>query len=348
MNTSEPPAGPPDTQPPSSEPDRAEGDQRDVPSTPMGPREPPQRQSKLSPMLAQVPGDWRHWRWILVGALLLGLLVFTVAPRAAQPATPRRVSADTMSFSVGSQPTLIFTHSIGNVHITRGADNQVLIKEDRNGFTDAIQVQYQQNGDTITTRADIQNGLMENTWVDFYVSVPSQAGVVAILKNGGTLEADGLSGQITLGNTNGSIWATNLSGPVTLKTESGSINLKHVTGPMTLITQNGTITTTDVRAQGHTLVQAESGTINFHGSLDPRGNYLFKNGNGATGLTLLPGTAFHVQAKTPGGSIASGFPAVTVRNSNGSSEAQGNVGRPPFAQLTIQTAGGQINLFQGA
>lgn len=349
MNTWEPIPQQPEGQQAPSEPTSTDAGKQDVPAASSPSIEPRQRPppNRFSPLLTRFPGTWRNWRWLLVGVLLAGLLAAFLALRPASPAAPRRLSADTMSFPVDGQPTLIFTHSIGNVHITRGTDNQVLIKENRNGFTDAIQVHYQQNGDSITTRADIQNGLMEDTWVDFDVSVPSQAGVIAILKNGGTLEADGLNGQITLDNTNGSIWATNLTGPVTLKTESGSINLKHVNGPMTLITQNGTITTSDVRAEGRSLVQAESGTINFHGSLDPQGTYLFKNGNGATGLTLLPGTAFHVQAKTTGGSIATDFPAIKVQNNNGSSNAQGKVGKPPFAQLTIQTTSGQINLFQG-
>lgn len=349
MDTWEPPTPQPDAQQPPSEPDSTMRPHYVLPSY-STPREPhrPQQQGRFSRLLTKLPGNWRSWRWILGGGLLLGLLVFMLAPRAALPPSPHRVSADTMSFPVSGQPTLIFSHSIGNVHISRGADNQVLIKESRNGFTDAIQVQYHQNGDSITTRADIQNGLMEDTWVDFNVSIPSQGGVTVNLENGGTLEADGLNGPITLSNTNGSIWATNITGPVAFKTASGSINLKHVTGPMTLITQNGTITTSDVRAEGHTLVQAESGTINFHGSLAPQGSYLFKNSNGATGLTLLPGTAFHVHAATTSGAIASGFPTVTIQNHNGGSVAQGNVGSPPLAQLTIQTTGGQITLVGGA
>lgn len=333
-----------------SKPANTNAGKQDVPAAsppPIEPRQRPQPQHRFSTVLPRFPGSWRNRRWLLVGALLASLLAAFFALRPTPPATPRRLSADTMSFPVSRQPTLIFTHSIGNVHITRGADNQVLIKEKRNGFTDAIQVHYQQSGDSITTTADIQNGLMEDTWVDFDVSIPSQAGVIAILKNGGTLEANGLNGQITLGNTNGSIWATNLTGAVSLKTESGSINLKHVNGPLTLITQNGTITTSDVHAEGRSLVQAESGTINFHGSLDPRGHYLFKNGNGAVGLTLLPGAAFHVQARTAGGAIASDFPAIKIQNTNGSSRAQGNVGTPPLAQVIVQTTSGQINLFRG-
>ena len=277
------------------------------------------------------------------------IVVVFFAGRRSEPLAqgPHRVAPDTMSFPIDSQPTLIFAHSIGEVHLAKGADGQVLIREMKNGFPDAIQILYQQKGDTITTTSDIQSGLMEDTWVDFYVSVPSQSGVVVTLKNGGTLEADNLNGKITLSNTNGSIWANNLNGTIALHTESGSINAKQVTGQMMMSTQNGTITTSDVHLGGHSTIQAESGTINFHGSLDAKGNTLVENGNGAVGLTLAKGAAFHVDVRTTGGAINMNYPGITVQHqSNGASrnEAHGSVGKPPLAELTIQTSSGPITL----
>ncbi|HEY7347154.1 MAG TPA: DUF4097 family beta strand repeat-containing protein [Ktedonobacterales bacterium] len=257
-----------------------------------------------------------------------------------------------MSFPINSQPELVFAHSIGNVHITRGTDGQVTIKEKKNGFPDAIQIHYKQSGDKITITSDIQSDLFEDTWVDFDVSVPSQTGVHASLANGGTLEADGLSGQIALSNTNGSIWATHLNGALALKSASGSLNANHVNGQMTLSTQNGTITTSDAHLRGHSTVQAASGTINFHGSLDPKGSYLFAGGNGAVGLTLPRGAAFHVDARTTSGAIETNFPGIAIHHQNrggaaSSSFASGSVGAPPLAKLTIQTSSGPIHLFQG-
>jgi hypothetical protein len=312
--------------------------------------QPPQWQSRLSQMFRRLPGQGRkHWQWLLAGALLVGLLVALFAGRSAPPDGPRRIAPDTMSFPVASQPALVFAHSIGEVHLTAGTAGQVLIKEKKNGFPDAIQIRYQQSGDKITVTSDIESGLMEDTWVDFDVSIPSQAGTSVTLQNGGTLAADGLSGQIALSNTNGSIWATNLNGAMTLKTESGSINVKHASGQMMLSTQNGTITTSDVRARGRSTVQAESGTINFHGALDPRGRYLFENGNGAVGVTLARGAAFRVDARTTSGAINLDYPGITMqqRGSGGSgNEARGSVGKPPLAELTLQTSSGPITVAQ--
>jgi hypothetical protein len=319
----------------------------------MNNQEPPARhsqeqQSQLSQQLARLQSFGRsRWRWITAGGLGLLLLVLLFARQSSPPTVAHRISADTMSFPVTNQPKLIFTHAIGNVHIIRGDDGQVLIKELRNGFTDAIQIRYRQNGDTITTTSDIEDGLTSDTWVDFTVSVPAQAGFTVSLESGGTLEADGLNGQINLSNTNGSIWATNITGALSMQTESGSINAKQTSGQLDLSTGNGTITTSNVHASGRSIVQAESGTINFHGSLDPTGSYLFKNGNGATGLTLPGGAAFTIHAKTTSGSIASDFPGVTIQHKSEGNEARGNVGKRPLAQLTIQTTSGQINLFRG-
>lgn len=311
---------------------------------------PPRWPDRFSQTSKQILDQGRkHWQWLVAGALVVAILVVIFGGQRSGPsAGPHRVAADTMSFPIDSQPTLIFAHSIGEVHLSRGADGQVLIKEMKNGFPDAIQIHYQQHGDTITTTSDIQSGLMEDTWVDFYVSVPGQSGMVVTLQNGGTLEANGLNGQISLSNTNGSIWATNLNGAVAMKTESGSINASHVNGQMMLSTQNGTITTSNVHLRGHSVVQAESGTINFHGSLDSKGNYLFENGNGQIGLTLSQGAAFHVDARTSGGAINMNYPGIALQPQRHpgaiGNEAHGSVGKPPLAALTIQTSSGPITL----
>jgi hypothetical protein len=42
------------------------------------------------------------------------------------------------------------------------------------------------------------------------------------------------------------------------------------------------------RLRGHSLVQAQSGTINFHGSLDPGSRAVFRNTDGATATLTRP------------------------------------------------------------
>lgn len=286
-------------------------------------------------------------------ALALGAVVAVVALVAivafrppAAPRAPVQTASDTRQFFISNRPTLVFDHFIGNVNITRGPDGQVSIKEKKSGETDEIAIHYAQHGDTITVTADIPGGLMMDTWVDFDVTVPGHAGFTTRMATG-TLEATDLSGQIALSNTNGAIWATRLTGSIVLKTQSGSINLTNVSGQVAVATQNGTITTTATHLQGRSSIQAESGTINFHGTLDRTGSYLFQNSNGAVGLTLPSSSAFVLSARTSSGSINTDFPGVTVAHANGLNQAGGAVGRAARARLTIQTAGGSIDLHQG-
>src|SRR5258708_28084073 len=148
-------------------------------------------------------------------------------------------------------------------------------------------------------------------------------------------------------DTNGSIWATNVSGAIAVQTESGSINTRRVSGQVSAIPGNGTITTISTRLRGHSLVQAQSGSINFHGSLDPGCQAVFRNTNGAIGVTLPRGSSVLVDARTPHGSINSQFSSVHVVSDPQGRVAHGRVGRSAPARLSIQTRGGSSDLNHG-
>lgn len=297
------------------------------------------------------PPAWSKPRpWVIAVGVMLGLLLlfYLVRPTAQPP--PPQTDPNTRTFYLhgflGSSPTLVFAHAIGNVHIHGGADGQVSIREDRNGFPDAIHIRYDQAGAVIHITSDIDNDLVSDTWVDFDVSVPRLAGFSAALLNGGTLEATNLSGQIALSNTNGSVWATNDSGALSVRTESGSINVSQFRGQMKLSTQNGTITTGDVHMRGRSSVQAETGTINFHGALERDANALFTDTNGQVSLHLPSHSAFQVQVQTQGGAVNSDFPNIAIRPQPPGVEAEGSVGTPPRARLIIQTTTGPVLLNQ--
>jgi DUF4097 and DUF4098 domain-containing protein YvlB len=242
---------------------------------------------------------------------------------------------------------LRFVHSTGSVHVSAGPGGQVSITENRNGITDAIHTSYRQQGDVITVTVSIDNGLPLATWVDFNVAVPQDTSAnVAIAA--GTLKAVGLTGNFVLQDTNGSIWAANLSGVIALQTASGSINTSHVSGQVSASTNNGTITTISTRLRGHSLMQADNGTISFHGSLDPGCHAVFRNTNGATGVTLPSGSSILVDARTRSGSINSGFSSVHVVADSEGQVAHGRVGQGASARLSIETMGGSIDLHRGA
>jgi hypothetical protein len=295
---------------------------------------------------AHVPPAWRRpRRLMLVGALLLAAIALIIA---IWPATtmPRHPAPGTTVFQIDNRVVLRFVHSTGSVHVSAGPDGQVSITENRSGINDAIHTSYRQQGDVITVTVSIENGLTLATWVDFNVTVPRDISAnVAVAA--GTLTAAGLTGNFVMQDTNGSIWAANISGAIALQTASGSINTSQVSGQVSAITDNGTITTISTRLRGHSLVQAQNGTISFHGSLGPGCHAVFRNTNGAIGVTLPGDSPVLVDARTRFGSINSGFSSVHVVSHSGGRVANGRVGRGAPARLSIQTMGGSIDLNRG-
>ena len=273
------------------------------------------------------------------------VIAILVATRVTSP-TPLQVGPDTRIFFINGPAHLTFSNAIGSVHITPGSDGQVRIQEERNGFTDAISVHYVQSGNSISITATIPTGLYQDTWVDFNVSVPEDADLTTNVPTG-TLTVDGLSGHIALSDPGGAIWASGLGGSISLATQSGSINAEHVNGQLSATTTNGTITTTDTHLRGHCMMQAQSGTINFHGSLDRNGRFVFQNTNGAVGLTVPPSSAFSLDAHTQSGGIHAAFAAITQTRSHAGTLARGEVGASPRPQLMIETTSGSINISQG-
>jgi hypothetical protein len=300
--------------------------------------------SALAKMVqARVPPNWRRpRRLVLVGAVLAVIVLFVVT----RPTLQRHPAPGTTVFPVGHVVVLRFVNSTGSVHLRAGTDGQVSITENRSGITDAIHTRYQQQGEVISVTVSEANGLPVATWVDFVVAVPRQVSATVAV-TAGTLKATGLAGDLVLRDTNGSIWATRTGGGIVMHTVSGSINTSRVSGQVRASTNNGTITSISTRLRGHSIVRAQNGTINFHGSLAPGSHASFRNTNGAIGVTLPRDSPVVVDARTRSGSINSEFSSVHVDAASHGRIADGRVGRGAPARLSIQTVGGSIELNHG-
>jgi hypothetical protein len=294
--------------------------------------------------LRRIPPSWRRpRRLLLIGALLLVIVLIFVTRPSTFNSHP---APGTTIFHVGNRVVLRFVHSTGNVHVSPGPVGQVSIKENRSGMTDAIQTKYRQQGDAITVAVSVESGLPVATWVDFDVAVPQNT-TANVAVAAGTLEASGLNGNFVLKDSNGSIGAANVGGAVALQTTSGSISASQVSGQVSAITDNGTIMTNSTRLEGHSLLQAQNGTINFHGSLDPGSHTVVRNTNGAIGMTLPGRSSVLVDARTPHGSINSGFSSLRVGSDLDGRVADGRLGKGAAARLAIHTIGGSISLNRG-
>jgi DUF4097 and DUF4098 domain-containing protein YvlB len=236
------------------------------------------------------------------------------------------------------------------VRIESGPAGQVSVEAKRHVFlgnSDLIQVHYSQSGSTITITSDEQNGfsLFGDNSVEFEVFVPSQSNL-SITTDSGEIQANGIIGTIQLHASSGEIQADNLAGALTLITESGTITGSNLKGQMTLRASSGEIDVKAVSATDNSSFQTDSGSIDFQGTLDPNGTYLFRVESGSVDLTLAQNASFHVDATTQSGSIDSDFPSISVQRHDSGAEAHGDVGAPPLATIVIQAESGSITLHQ--
>jgi hypothetical protein len=300
----------------------------------------------LAALAAHIPRSWRRpGRLIFAGAVLL-IIALIVVTRPAPTTAPHHPAGARVFHISGNRVVLRFVHSTGSVHVSAGPAGQVSIKENRNGLIQAINTRYRQSGDAVTVTVSVENGLPTATWVDFDVAVPKDT-TATVAVAAGTLSAAGVTGNLVLQDTNGSIWAANATGTIALQTTSGSINTSQVNGQVSAVTANGTITAVSTRLGGHSLVQAQSGTISFHGSLDSGCHAVFRNTNGAIGITLPRSSSVLVNARTPDGSINSEFSSVHVDSVAKDRVASGRIGQDAPARLSIQTMSGSIDLNHG-
>jgi putative adhesin len=221
------------------------------------------------------------------------------------------------NFTVSDQaaPTIVINDRNGNIQVHRSdTATSVSVQDTKNagffGNPNDMQVSYSQSLDGNTINASVNDTGQGS--VDFDVTVPQDTNL-QITTNSGDINVDGVSGQMTLSVVSGDIHATNdtLSGQDTIKTDSGDIK--------------------------------------FDGSISTSGTYHFQTVSGSIDLTVPGSTAFHVDASTNSGSIASDFPGVHVQNNNQGpgSTASGDVGgTAPGATIALNTDSGAINLHQ--
>ncbi len=219
------------------------------------------------------------------------------------------------TFAVGASPALMLTSNAGSVTINSGSTNSIVVQAKKyanfGGNLNAVQVNYSQNGNTVIVAANSSGtfNFFNATSVDFTITVPS---------------------------------TTDLQ----INTNAGSINANGISGKMSLVSNAGSIGATQASLTGDSTFKTNAGSINFNGSIGPTGTYDFETNAGSIDMTLTGSPSFHLNATSDVGSINSSFP-VTVNHSGAGATANGDVGTSPQATLTLKTNAGSINLNQG-
>jgi hypothetical protein len=226
------------------------------------------------------------------------------------------VTEPARAFTVGTGSALILTSNAGAVTVNSGSTNRIIVQAKKyasfGGNLNNVQINYSQNGSTVNVAANSSGtfNFFNATSVDFTITVPPTT-------------------------------------DVQINTNAGSINVNGIRGKMSLVSNAGTIGATQTSLTGSSTFKTNAGSINFNGAIGSTGTYDFETNAGSIDMTLTGTTNFQVNATADVGSINSSFP-LTVSHSGAGATANGNVGTPPLATLTLKTNAGSITLNKGS
>jgi hypothetical protein len=281
---------------------------------------------------------------VLGGIFGYSAYTYSTAPTTVTPHT----------FTMAGHATLVMNVGGGDVQVHTGSGGTIIVKETRRsgGFASSNDnIAYSQSGNTVTVQDRGSFGtLFGFSSQSFDVTLPASSDV-QLQTGSGSINVDGVNGQVSAQTGSGDITADNMNGQqATLKTGSGDVTINNVTdqqtvlntgsgdidahglsGQVTLQTGSGSTKIEQGALKGDSVLKAGSGDITYNGSLDANGSYRFETGSGDVDLTLPSSSAFNLDAHTGSGSVNNDF---------GSDQ----VGGSPRAPLSIITGSGDATI----
>lgn len=245
---------------------------------------------------------------VVLFLVLVGWLIFSGRMRVNLSGETQ--PAETRTFEVGAQPTILIANKAGSIRLRAGQEGQVSITTTRRGYlfhpqanTDS-QIWYNQESATNTVSARVEGAkLFGKNLVEFEIVVPPRA----------SLE---------------------------LVTNAGNVSVQNVAGRMKLQSDAGSISATQVTLHGKSRLKTDAGLITFAGALDPTGDYEFSTDLGNVDATLPADASFNLDAKTDLGSVSTNLPLTQQQRTR----ASGLVGTGPYPHLKLRTNLGSVHV----
>lgn len=252
----------------------------------------------------------------LVLLALLGTGIGFTLTRLGSPSFGPGVT-ESRTFTVSNSPHLVLNDPTGNVRIHSGGTSSTVsikatkVTEGFGGNPNNIHINYNESSDNNTVTINVDNGpkFIGLQVVTFDITVPSAIDL-SLTSNTGSIDVNGVNGQMTLQSNTGSI-----------------------TAEQDTLTSSSTLST-------------DTGSVTFNGSIGQSGAYNFSTNTGSVNVTLPPDATFHLDAKTDTGSFNSDFAVPSSDKQGLGSEVHSDVGNSPNANLTLTTNTGSIHLNQ--
>ncbi len=273
---------------------------------------------------------------LLIRLIALAIVASLPIPLHAQkPGVTEKISK---SFKVGPSGTLDIANVSGDVVVTEGGTDTIVIDAVKKYRGPAAEAKDQFARATIEMveragRVEVKTTYTaRNTRVsiDYAVTAPagtsvfahSMSGDVKVTNIKGEVRVDTVSGDATATGTPAATLVRTMSGDATaigidhqnelrVSTISGSVIIRSARArSVDADSTSGDVALTDVICD-RALVKAFSGDIAYIGSLSKAGRYQFQSQSGEIQLTLVGTSGFELDASTFAGSVRSDFP-VTV------------------------------------
>jgi DUF4097 and DUF4098 domain-containing protein YvlB len=309
----------------------------------------------------------------LIRLIALAIVASLPVPLHAQrPEVTEKVSK---SFKVGASGTLDISNVSGQVIVSAGGTDSIVIdavKRYRGSPTDAKGQFAQTTIEMIegAGRVDVKTiYTVRNTRVsvDYAVTAPAGTSVFAHSVSGDVKVTD-IKGEVRADTVSGDVIAIGTPGATLVRTVSGDASASGINHPneLRVSSVSGTVTLTDAKVRSvdadsisgdvimsdvtceRTTAKSISGDITFSGPLAKVGRYQFQSQSGEIRLTLVGTPGFELDASTFSGSVRSDFP-VTVPpgqpiGGQGSHKTLRGVVGSGGATLSIRAFSGDISI----
>jgi DUF4097 and DUF4098 domain-containing protein YvlB len=315
----------------------------------------------------------------LAACLALGVAVVEADARQRSPRSraARQAAAETppaeerREFAVSGGGTLDLSNVAGDVRITAERGSAVVVRAVRRATgrataddLRALRVEMTQTGDRIEVRGRGPRSGRSRGTIEFTVSVPPQARVLARTISG-HLSLTGVGGDSRVESVSGDVTVADAANVAVARTVSGDVALRASgsQGTLALGTVSGAVTATDVRAEAidassvsgsirltnvtakRASAKTVSGDLEFAGPLSGGGRYEFTSHAGDVRLRLPGAAGFDLTAESFSGQLTSDFP-VTLRSTRSSRTSRGlrGVAGDGGAQLVVRSFSGSVTI----
>jgi len=269
----------------------------------------------------------------LATALVIAALFAVASGCSAGPTVTRD-----NSFTVGESSMVIVHGENGRIEVTSGANSTVAVHATLRG-TDRIKYSVEQDGDTITVNAQVDQGWWPvSAGADFVITVPIRT-ELALETSNGPIELRGTAGSASLATSNGRIFVEDLMGDVNATTSNSAIDVAGMQGNGVFRTSNASVDLQQV--SGEVDAQTSNGRISYIGNMTAGGSNRLITSNGAVDVELLGVPSVSLAAQTSNAKVTCRWPITATET--GDNRLVGVIGDGQAA-LYIRTSNAGVTI----